>query len=70
MTRLEVVHSYNRRMPGRKTKYVHIHSYRRPTRKGSGRRIREMPKTKLGYIRDPKTGWIIGSYVIKPKTKR
>jgi hypothetical protein len=67
---LEQVHSYERLLPGRKTRYVKVHGYKRPTRKASGKTLRELPKAKLGYIRDKKTGWIIGTYVIKRKRRR
>lgn len=69
MVKLEKVKSYDRRLPGRKAT-VKVRGYRRPSRKLSGKRVREEPKIKLGYIRDPKTGWIIGSYVIRKKKTR
>lgn len=64
-----LIHGYERRKPGRKTSKIEIGGYKRYKRRKSGKIRKEGEIVRLGQLRDPKTGWFLGSYRIKTRRR-
>jgi hypothetical protein len=65
-----IIPSYQRTKRGMKTAQMKIRGYKRPKPRKSRKIERQQQKVKLGVLRDPKTGWLMGSYVIRNSRRR
>jgi hypothetical protein len=57
-----LIHKYTRLKPGRKTSKIDVKRYHRDKRKRSGKIRKEGEVKRLGLLRDPETGWLMGTY--------